>query len=185
MTAHSSFALFSHAPRGQLGYEPAVVDSFLARARRSFQGETQEVTSEVIRTVAFPLMKRGYEVRAVDAALARLEDAFAVREREFAVAMRGTDAWIDDARESAQEILVRLSRPAAHRFARAGVLRTGYSVREVDAVADRITAYLALGTPLAAEQLRTAAFRPQRGGYREEQVDALLDAAVRVILAVR
>jgi DivIVA domain-containing protein len=33
--------------------------------------------------------------------------------------------------------------------------------------------------------VRDAAFRMQRGGYREEQVDALLDATVEVMLAVR
>ena len=37
----------------------------------------------------------------------------------------------------------------------------------------------------SVEQLRSAAFRMQRSGYREEQVDALLDATIDVILAVR
>ena len=49
----------------------------------------------------------------------------------------------------------------------------------------RIVRYLRDGDPLTAEQLRSAAFRMQRGGYREEQVDALLDATIDVILAVR
>ena len=63
--------------------------------------------------------------------------------------------------------------------------RSGYSVVEVDIVATRISRYFAAGEPITADQVRSAAFHPQRGGYREEQVDAALDAAVRVILAVR
>ena len=65
------------------------------------------------------------------------------------------------------------------------MLTFGYRVDEVDHVATRIVRYLRDGEPLTAGQLRAAAFRMQRGGYREEQVDALLDAAVDVILAVR
>jgi len=34
------------------------------------------------------------------------------------------------------------------------------------------------------EQVRAVAFRMQRGGYREAQVDAVLDAVVEVMLAV-
>jgi DivIVA domain-containing protein len=65
------------------------------------------------------------------------------------------------------------------------VLTFGYRVDEVDHVARRIVRYLRDGEPLSVEQLRSAAFRMQRNGYREEQVDALLDATIDVILAVR
>jgi DivIVA domain-containing protein len=33
--------------------------------------------------------------------------------------------------------------------------------------------------------VRTVAFQAQRGGYREAQVDLVLDAVTRVMLAVR
>jgi DivIVA domain-containing protein len=35
------------------------------------------------------------------------------------------------------------------------------------------------------EDVRTSVFRPQRGGYLESQVDAVFDAVVDVMLAVR
>jgi DivIVA domain-containing protein len=38
---------------------------------------------------------------------------------------------------------------------------------------------------MTADDIRQIAFHPQRGGYAEAQVDALLDATVRVLLAVR
>ena len=62
----------------------------------------------------------------------------------------------------------------------------GYSVREVDALTDRVAQYFQSGK--AAQHRRGAAPRPstaQRGGYQEAQVDLLLDAVTRVMLAVR
>ncbi|KAA9153770.1 DivIVA domain-containing protein, partial [Microbacterium lushaniae] len=81
-------------------------------------------------------------------------------------------------------VLDRLLRPHGQRFDRVGVLRYGYRVDEVDLVADKIARYLAAGEPVTADQVRAVAFRMQRGGYREEQVDAVLDAVVEVMLAV-
>ena len=39
--------------------------------------------------------------------------------------------------------------------------------------------------PMSVEDVRTVAFRPKKGGYREAQVDLLLDSVVNVMLAVR
>jgi DivIVA domain-containing protein len=38
---------------------------------------------------------------------------------------------------------------------------------------------------MSIDEVRTIAFRPQKGGYRETQVDLLIDAVVNVMLAVR
>ncbi|OAN43320.1 DivIVA domain-containing protein [Microbacterium sp. H83] len=167
------------------GYHRAAVDTFLAAARAAFEGDADDLTAADVRVASFPLVKNGYVVAEVDAALGRVEDALAARARDRAVRSRGAGAWVEKAREDAQVVLDHLARPARHRFARTGMLTFGYRVDEVDHVAGRIVRYLRDGEPLTAEQLRSAAFRMQRGGYREEQVDALLDATVDVILAVR
>lgn len=167
------------------GYHRAAVDTFLAAARASFESGGTDLTAADVRVASFPLVTRGYVVSEVDAALGRVEDALAGRARDRAVRLEGAGAWVEKARAEAQEILDHLARPKRHRFARTGVLTFGYRVDEVDHVATRIVRYLRDGEPLTAEQLRSAAFRMQRGGYREEQVDALLDATVDVILAVR
>lgn len=167
------------------GYEQRAVDAFLARARRSFEaGDDEIVTAAEVRQVAFPLVRRGYSIAAVDTALGRIEDAFAIREREEALARVGAERWVDHARETAQVVLDRLSRPRGHRFARVSSLRYGYRIDEVDIVADKIARYLATGEAVTPEQVRAVAFRMQRGGYREVQVDAVLDAVVEVMLAV-
>ena len=169
----------------QRGYHRAAVDTFLESARAAFEDERTDFGAEDVRFASFPLVKRGYVISDVDAALARVEDAFASRARERAVREAGVDAWVARAREDAQVVLDHLARPAGHRFARTGILTFGYRIDEVDHVSHRISAFLRDGTALTVEQVRSAAFRMQRGGYREEQVDALLDATVEVMLAVR
>jgi len=167
------------------GYDRDAVDEFLARARRAFEGSGESVTAADVRGAAFALVRHGYDIASVDHALGRIEDAFAAREREDAVSHVGTREWVGRTKQSAQEILDRLSRPAGHRFDRVGFLHYGYRIDEVDVVAEKISRYLERGDAVTVEQVRSVAFRMQRGGYRELQVDAVLDAVVEVMLAIR
>lgn len=171
------------------GYDRAQVEKFLARARATFEGADEggeePLTADDVREIGFAVVKRGFEVEAVDQALGRIEEAFAARERRRALDAAGPDAWVEQARDEAQEILDHLRRPRKRRFARVGVFGHGYAAAEVDVVADRIAEFLSSGAPLEADQIRQAAFRMVRRGYREEQVDALLDAVIRIVLAVR
>lgn len=175
---------FTIASGREKGYDTRAVDEFLARARDAFESDDDTVSATAVREAAFPLVRRGYAIAPVDAALARVEDAFAARERERAVTTEGTTAYVSDVRSEAQIVLDRLARPEGRRFDRVSGLRYGYRVDEVDLVADKIADYLASGGPVGVEQVRAVAFRMQRGGYREAQVDAVLDAVVEVMLAV-
>jgi len=181
-------APFPDAPRRAKGYEKRAVDAFLIRAKDSFEqptGGEGTLSAAEIRQVAFPLVRRdGYAIPSVDAALGRIEDAFAAREREAVVTRAGAREWVGNAKETAQVVLDRISRPRGRRFDRVSIMRYGYRVDEVDLVSDKISGYLELGQPVTVEQIRSVAFRMQRGGYRETQVDAVLDAVVEVILAV-
>lgn len=183
-SASSAPAAFPETRGREKGYEKQAVDEFLARARTSFEVGGENMTSLDVRQVAFPLVRHGYAIASVDAALGRIEDAFAARERESAVSEAGVQAWIGQTRETAQTILDRLSRPRGRRFDRVSSLRYGYRTHEVDLVADKISHYLETGESVSVEQVRSVAFRMQRGGYREAQVDAVLDAVVEVMLAV-
>jgi DivIVA domain-containing protein len=181
-------APFPDAPGRSKGYEKRAVDAFLSRAKDSFDlplGEQGTLSAVDIRQVAFPLVKHGYAIASVDAALGRIEDAFAARERQAVVTRAGASEWVGQAKETAQVVLDRLSRPRGHRFDRVNILRYGYRVDEVDLVSDKITGYLESGQQVSVEQIRSVAFRMQRGGYRETQVDAVLDAVVEVMLAIR
>jgi DivIVA domain-containing protein len=170
------------------GYAPADVDAFLRDARSAYDLDPSAdpiLSADDIRRVSFPLVRKGYSTSHVDAALERLEDAFALRERERSLDTMGRRRWLAETRETAQVLLNRLSRPAGEKFARAGRLTQGYRVSDVDALAIRLVAYFESGAAIDVETVRTAIFRPQRGGYAEEQVDRVLDAVVDVMLAVR
>ncbi|MEI3845001.1 MULTISPECIES: DivIVA domain-containing protein [unclassified Microbacterium] len=181
----SARTAFPEAHGREKGYDKQPVDEFLARARTSFEQGTDDLSSADIRQAAFPLVRHGYAIASVDAALGRIEDAFAARERSTAVAEAGVQAWVGHTRELAQEVLDRLSRPPQQRFDRVSALRYGYRVSEVDLVTDKLARYLETGESVTVEQVRSVAFRMQRGGYRETQVDAVLDAVVEVMLAVK
>lgn len=179
---------FSRAPKSKPGYNVDEVEGFLRDARAAYEsqrGVQPTLTAQDIRRTAFALQKGGYVTDQVDAALERLEDAFALRERDLARTRKGDAAWYAEARSTAQVILNRLSREAGHRFDRTSVLTVGYRRSDVDAFADRLSRYFRDGEPVSIEEVRTATFRPQRGGYREAQVDLLLDSVTDVMLAVR
>ncbi|WP_226081742.1 DivIVA domain-containing protein [Mycetocola spongiae] len=181
-------ATFPDNKRGTRGYQRRQVDAFLERARVAFEQSPDRpapLTSEEIRHTSFKLVRHGYSTSHVDAALERLEDAFAHREREISLADGGESAWLARARESAQVILNRLARPEGERFNRVGRFTTGYDMDSVDAFADELRAYFQDGKPLAIDRVRTVVFPAQRRGYSEQQVDVVLDEVIEIMLAVR
>ena len=180
--------MFPRVGRSKPGYDVEQVERFLLEARASYDAPVQpdsRMTAESIRRAAFDLQKGGYATERVDAALERLEDAFASREKERALSESGTESWYSDARKLAQEVLDRLSRPEGHRFDHVGPASGGYHRGDVDEFADRLVSYFQNGVYLTVDEVRSATFRPQRGGYREAQVDLVLDAVVHVMTAVR
>lgn len=183
---------FPMAQHGRLGYDVTEVESFLEKARAAYSGaaptratRSLPIDSEQIRRTAFTMAKGGYSTSHVDAALERLEDAFASRERERSLAGEGDAAWFAGARSAAEEIVARLDRPAGHRFDRVGFVTQGYHPADVDRFVRRLTGYFGDGEALSIDDVRAVVFRAKRGGYREVQVDVLLDAVVDVMLAVR
>ncbi len=179
---------FPRTKRSVFGYNVEQVEDFLKDARRAYDAtdaETPLLLSKEIRHTAFVMQKGGYSPRHVDAAMERLEDAFAQRERDRNAAQLGAEGQLQLARQDAQVILDRLLRPANEKFRRTGSLTTGYSRKEVDAFAQRIVSYFQEGTAVTVDEVRTAVFSPERRGYDETQVDLVLDGVIDVMLAVR
>lgn len=145
----------------------------------------KRLTTASIRHTAFTMRKGGYSAPHVDAALERLEDAVAVRERDERIEQVGKDVFLRETKNTARAILKRLQRPDTERFQRVSYFQRGYDVKEVDAFAKRLEEFLRGGSPMTLREVRGAAFTPRRGGYREAQVDLLLDAVVDVMLAIR
>ncbi len=177
---------FPKVRRGR-GYDIDEVEDFLEDARRAYtgdQGSAQVVDATFIRQVGFTMRRGGYSPAHVDSALERLEDAFATRERDRSITELGDNGVYQQARSEAQVLLDRATGPRGQRFRRVGLFTGGYSVREVDAFADRIAAHLQVGGELTVADVREVLFSRQRGGYQETQVDVVLDAVIDLLQTV-
>ncbi|MDH6239640.1 DivIVA domain-containing protein [Aurantimicrobium minutum] len=178
---------FPRVKRGARGYNAEQVDAFIAQARVAYDSNIAgavTLTSTDIRNTAFSLQKGGYSTRHVDGALERLETAFAERERAVALATMGEAAWLQQTSELSAALTSRFARKPGQRFNKAKFLAQGYKIKDVDAFAERVNAFLTTGEPLSVADVRSVTFRPGRGGYDEAQVDAVLDALVELLLAL-
>ena len=170
------------------GYSPDQVEEFFSRARVAYEagGLRGGVSSGDVRRVGFDLVRRGYDVDQVDAALDRLEDAFSRREHEIARGRLGADRALDELTARAATLRGRLDRPDGDRFDRATGTTLAYDPDDVDDLCERLLAWFDEGGDLSVEDVRTAVFRTRRGrrGYVEHQVDAFFDRAVEVLSGV-
>ena len=179
--------MFRTVSRLHAGYDPQEVDEFFDHARQVYEGRLDEpLTGRDVRATAFDLVRGGYVVGAVDAALDRLEAAFVARAREQYVARHGQAAWMSQLADSARTLYGRLTRPDGERFAPARRGEPAYDRDDVDALCRRLTGYFDRSEPLTAADVRGATFRHRRGpaGYAEAPVDAFCDRAVEVLLGV-
>ncbi|MCH1882776.1 DivIVA domain-containing protein [Agrococcus sp. ARC_14] len=179
---------FPRARRSQPGYDIEQVEDFLEDARRAYATDARAATaidSSTIRRTSFTMQKGGYSPAHVDAALERLEEAFARREHERGIVEHGEEPWYAKVRARAKDALEQLRLPDGERFRRVSRISRGYRLAEVDRFAARIAEYLQDGPDMTAREVRTVQFDAQFGGYDEDEVDALLDTVVSLMLAVR
>jgi DivIVA domain-containing protein len=183
-------ASFDRVQRNQYGYNAKQVDQFLERARVSFEAPGsagRPVKSADVRAVTFDPVKGGYSAAGVDAALDRLEDALALRERDELIGERGEEAWLREIGRLAGLLRGRLHRPDGERFRRPSKAKArSYNTTDVDDLCHELIDYLESERPLSVDNVRRAVFRPAvgRDGYEENQVDAFLDRVVQLMAAI-
>lgn len=183
-------ASFDRVQRNEYGYNAKQVDQFLQRARVAFENPgaaPHAIKSADVRAVSFDPVKGGYAAVGVDAALDRLEDAFARRERDDLITARGEDAWLREIGKLSGLLRGRLHRPDGDRFRRPAKGRgRSYNTVDVDNLCRDLIGYLEEDRPLSVDNVRRAVFRPAVGkdGYEETQVDAFLDRVVELMAAI-
>jgi DivIVA domain-containing protein len=183
-------ASFDRVQRNKYGYNAKQVDQFLQRARVSLESPDsagRPVKSADVRAVTFDPVKGGYTAAGVDAALDRLEDALALRERDELIGERGEEAWLREIGRLAGLLRGRLHRPDGDRFRRPSKAKArSYNAADVDDLCHKLVGYLESGHPLSVDDVRRAVFRPAAGrnGYEESQVDAFLDRVVQLMAAI-
>lgn len=183
-------ASFERVARTDYGYNAKQVDQFLQRARVSLEtpaAAAHPIRSADVRSVSFDPVKGGYSATAVDAALDRLEDAFARRERDELIAQQGEEAWLRQIGQLSGTLRGRLHRPDGERFRRPVKKKArSYNTRDVDRLCKDLIGYLEEDKPLSVDNVRRAVFRQAVGkdGYEETQVDAFLDRVVELMAAI-
>lgn len=183
-------ASFERVRGNEFGYNAKQVDQFLQRAKVALEtpkAAKPSIGSGDVRSVAFDPVKGGYSAAVVDAALDRLEDAFARRERDELIAARGEDAWLREIGKLSGILRGRLHRPDGERFRRPAKKKTrSYNTADVDKLCYELIGYLEEDKPLSVDNIRRAVFRPATGpdGYEETQVDAFLDRVVELMAAI-
>lgn len=177
---------FERANRFTLGYNTEEVDQFLARARDAYEGRDRSFQPADVITASFTTERGGYDMRAVDEALDRLSDAFALQYRDEAIARDGEEAWIAALTKRAEILRERLERPAGLRFRPADEGERAYDREDVDALCDQLHAYFTEGLAMSVDDVRRAAFRTCKGGdgYQEAVVDVYLDHVADVMASV-
>ncbi len=176
MAAQRPGETFPRTSGVERGYDRAQVEEFFDRAKQVWDagGPPGSVTSWHIRTVGFDLRRDGYSVPDVDAALDRIEDAFAGREVQFDPA---------DPQQAEEAVMAQLERGDGNRFPCESGLRLGYRRRDVDRLCRIVYRHLVHGATLDIDDVRRSVFRAGHGsaGYREAAVDAFLDQVVDVM----
>ncbi len=175
-------APFELAQKRELGYEPSQVDQLIATARAQFADERKSlITAAELRKTEFDLVRGGYAIAAVDAAIDRLDDALASIEIAAVLRHHGRDI-VDKVKSDATALLFgRIERPARKRFSGTSWLLRGYSKRQVDVLVELIDLHLTSGSQLNIEQFRRVIFKAKRRGYNEAQVDAFVDKTIELL----
>lgn len=176
------------------GYDVAQVDAFLAAVHETLGGERsggspaeRSVCSTKVRAAVFSGARGGYRPEAVDEVLDAAEDALAVAERQQFLRTWGHAAWQEHLDGLAELLRGRLERPRSERFRHPPRARAqGYSAAHVDILCEHLAARLDGTGTLGAAEVRRAVFPPAHGerSYEEQQVDAFLDRAVQLLLAL-
>jgi DivIVA domain-containing protein len=183
-------ASFERVRGNEFGYNAKQVDQFLQRAKVALEtpkAAVHGVNSSDVRSVSFDPVKGGYSAAVVDAALDRLEDAFARRERDELIAAKGEDAWLREIGNLSGILRGRLHRPDGERFRHPTKKKArSYNIQDVDNLCYDLIGYLEEDKPLSVDSVRRAVFRPAEGhhGYEETQVDAFLDRVVELMAAI-
>lgn len=164
------------------GYERSQVDAFIEMARAQYESpEGYLLSSERIRETEFDLVRGGYNITKVDAALDRIEDALANRELQRKISTKGSAALSDQLSRISDIVRGRAERPKRKRFARVSWPSRGYSVREVDRLCNLVLEHIVNREELTMSEVRRIVFTATRGGYAENQVDAFIDRVVQIL----
>ncbi len=179
------------------GYDPAQVDAFLERAHMLYESEGVQLTQHDIQNVSFDLVKGGYVIAQVDAALARLERAVVDKQTTWEISQHGRVAWKAQTEALYRQLDEHAKRAAGERFKSGEPKTPSYDRKQVDRIIDQSMAKAASEldiekisredakhlVDLNSTSVANVIFTQRKGkrGYDERQVDYYLSSCVQLL----
>ena len=187
--------VIARAGKRKWGYDVGQVDEFLAHAHELYDSEEPRLTQHDIQNASFDLVKNGYVLAQVDAALARLERAVVDQHTSWELAHGGRVPFKARSEALLAELRPHYERERGRRFREGTGKQPSYDRKQVDRLVDQVIAKAsaALGaaddaddratSELTAARVSNAVFTQRKGrrGYDERCVDYYLDAAVQLL----
>ena len=173
---------FPTTPPGILGYDPKAVDALMARLKRQYEGEIQGlVTSGMLGATRFDKTPGGYQIPAVDAALARVADTFELREQTERLSRLGNKVIMSELAVLELELKRVLDLGAVGAFDYA---KNGYRKSSVSKLLKSIAGFSQLDE-IDTFVIRSAALGRAINGLDRDQVDEFLAAVTAAAVRLR
>ena len=185
------------------GYDVHQVDAFLEQAHALYEADGIQLHRSDIQDASFDIVKGGYAIPQVDAALERLEQAVTDKQTQYDIAQLGRVAWKAQTEAQFQELDRHAQRAEGQRFAPAQPKTPSYDRKQVDRLIDRVLAKaeaelerISAGSSgrqgpeadptLTSPYVEDVSFTQRKGkhGYDERQVDYYLNACVNMLASL-
>lgn len=185
------------------GYDVHQVDAFLEQAHALYEADGIQLHRSDIQDASFDIVKGGYAIPQVDAALERLEQAVTDKQTQYDIAQLGRVAWKAQTEAQFQELDRHAQRAEGQRFAPAQPKTPSYDRKQVDRLIDRVLAKaeaelerISAGSSgrqgpeadptLTSQYVEDVSFTQRKGkhGYDERQVDSYLNACVNLLASL-
>ena len=164
------------------GYDKKQVDSLLESAKRQYENPDQVVLrASDLRGLRLDLVKGGYLISQVDAALDNLEDHFSLTEVIAFKKRYGEQELAKRYSELKDALSPRLRKAKSKRFAKVSFLARGYDKKKVDALCDRLVSHFDGKVKIKVSEIRRVQFSSRRSGYSMPQVDSFLDRVIEAL----
>lgn len=185
------------------GYDVHQVDAFLEQAHALYEADGIQLHRSDIQDASFDIVKGGYAIPQVDAALERLEQAVTDKQTQYDITQLGRVAWKAQTEAQFQELDRHAQRAEGQRFAPAQPKTPSYDRKQVDRLIDRVLAKaeaelerISAGSSgrqgpeadptLTSQYVEDVSFTQRKGkhGYDERQVDYYLNACVNLLASL-
>lgn len=185
------------AGKRKWGYDVEQVDQFLARAHELYDSVEPKLTQRDIQRASFDLVKNGYVIAQVDAALSRLERAVVDKHTTWELEHSGRIPFKARSEAMLAALEAHYRRDPKNRFKAGLGKQPSYDRKQVDRLVDQVIAKVSsiLGVEgaqptdskklidITAARVSNVIFTQRKGkrGYDERSVDYYLDAAVQLL----